>query len=66
MCNLVFYINFKMNKLAYISTQKVMRLLEEQTAIFNYLPDGAMIHKTEQDFIAERFKSNVKELVNVN
>ena len=43
------YYELKSNKMKYLSTRKVIKLLDETNNIFNKLPDGAMIHKTRND-----------------
>ena len=55
-----FYYQFRSNKLAYMSTRKVLRLLEEQRGIFNHLPDGAMIHTTDKDLSRNQMNSPEK------
>lgn len=58
-----FYYQFRANKLAYMSTRKVLRLLEEQRRIFNMLPDGAMIHTTDKDLSRNNMGSNDRRII---
>ena len=52
-----FYYQQRVSKLAYMSTRKVLKLLEEQQTIFNKLPDGALIHKTQRNISSQKNKN---------
>ena len=54
------YYELKSNKMKFLSSRKVIKLLDEQNNIFNQLPDGAMIHKTKADIRKQQNKNIIQ------